>query len=149
IPRYIGPLKEIADIVQISVDGPGEESHDAIRGKGSFKRAMLAIYLLLDAGIETRVSTTIMMNNWPAIKRDLPKLIAQFENTALSFRISYGAMAHGRGTNLDHSLDTDEVRRFVDGLLSRVKTTKNRTEGTNVIQKMSGCGYAEQLVIAP
>lgn len=149
IPRYIEELKEVADIVQISVDGPSEESHDAIRGKGSFKKAMRAIYLLLDAGIETRVSTTIMMNNWSAIKKDLPKLIAAFENTELSFRISYGAMAHGRGTNLDHSLDTQEVRQFVDKLLSRVKTTENRSEGPNVIQKISGCGYAEQLVIAP
>ena len=149
IPRYIEELKEVADIVQISVDGPGAESHDAIRGPGSFKKAMRAIHLLLDAGIETRVSTTIMMNNWPSIKRDLPGFIAEFENTALSFRISYGAMPHGRGTNLDHSLDTAAVRRFVDGMLSRVRTTENRDEGRNVVQKISGCGYAEQLVIAP
>jgi radical SAM protein with 4Fe4S-binding SPASM domain len=149
IPRYIKELKEVADIVQISVDGPGEESHDAVRGKGSFKKAMRAIHLLLEAKIETRISTTIMMNNWPAIRRDLPKLIAEFEDTELSFRISYGVMPHGRGTSLDHSLDTEEVRRFVDGLLSRVKTTENRDEGLNVVQKISGCGYAEQLVIAP
>jgi radical SAM protein with 4Fe4S-binding SPASM domain len=149
IPRYIDELKEVADIVQISVDGPGEESHDAIRGKGSFKKAMQAIHMLLDVGIETRVSTTIMMNNWAAIKQDLPGFIAGFEGTNLSFRISYGAMSHGRGTNLDHSLDFEAVRQFVDGLLSRVRTTENRDEGPNTIQKISGCGYAEQLVIAP
>lgn len=149
IPRHLEALKEIADVVQISLDGPGEESHDAIRGKGSFKKAVGAIRLLLDADIETRVSTTVMVNNWPAIRKDLPRLIEEFENTKLSFRISYGAMPHGRGTNLDHSLDTDEVRRFVDRLLSRIRTTENREEGPNAVQKISGCGYAEQLVIAP
>lgn len=149
IPKHLKELKEIADIVQISIDGPGKESHDAIRGKGSFERAIQAIHLLLDTGIETRVSTTIMMNNWLDIQQNFPKLIKEFEDTELSFRISYGAMSHGRGGNLDQSLDTDAVRRFVDNLLSRVKTTENRKEGPNVIQKISGCGYAEQLVIAP
>ncbi len=149
IPRHIDELKEIADVVQISVDGPGEESHDAIRGKGSFAKAMRAIHLLLDAGIETRVSTTIMANNWPAIRRDMGRLIAEFEHKKLTFRVSYGAMSHGRGEQLDHSLDTEEVRRFVDGLLARFQTSEDRDNGPNVVQKVSGCGYAEQLVVAP
>lgn len=149
IPRYIDDLKEVADIVQISVDGPDEHSHDQVRGHGSFKRAIRALHLLLDAGIQTRVSTTIMMANWEAIQRELPRFIGEFEDTDLSFRISYGAMPHGRGTELDHSLDTEAVRRYVDGVLSRVKTTENRAEGRNVIQKITGCGYAEQLVVAP
>lgn len=149
IPRYLDDLRSVADIVQISLDGPDESSHDAIRGIGSFRKAIRAIHLLLDAGIETRVSTTIMMNNWPAIQEGLPKLIAEFEGTALSFRVSYGAMAHGRGAALDHTLDTQAVRRFVDELLSRVNTTENRDSGINVVQKITGCGYAEQLVVAP
>lgn len=150
IPKYIADIKEVADIVQISVDGPTAETHDAIRGRNSFNRAMKAIRVLLEAGIDTRVSTTVMVNNWDAIKDDLPKFIAQFDDTSLSFRMSYGAMAHGRGTDLDHSLDYDEVRRFVDGLLSRVRSTHgDRDHGPNRIQKISGCGYAEQLVIAP
>jgi radical SAM protein with 4Fe4S-binding SPASM domain len=149
IPKYIDELKEVVDILQISIDGVGQDSHDAIRGKGSFKKAIKAINLLLDVGVKTQVSTTIMMNNWLDIRDNFPKLIEKFEGTELSFRISYGAMSHGRGTSLDHSLDTEAVRSFVDNLLSKVKTTENREEGPNVIQKISGCGYAEQLVIAP
>jgi len=149
VPKHLDELREVADIVQISVDGPTAATHDAIRGKQSFVKAIRAIRLLLDAGIETRVSTTIMLNNWDAIKDELPGFIAQFEDTNLSFRISYGAMAHGRGKDLDHTLDYESVRRFVDGLLSRVRTTENRDGGPNAIQKLSGCGYAEQLVVAP
>jgi radical SAM protein with 4Fe4S-binding SPASM domain len=149
IKRYLEDVRKYADIVQISVDGPGVESHDAIRGKGSFKKAMEAIHLLLDAGVNTRISTTIMVNNWPAIERDLPKLVAEFENTGLGFRVSYNSVAHGRGVALNHkSLDSVAVRRFVDQLMTRVKD-ENRETGPNAIQKISGCGYAEQLVIAP
>jgi radical SAM protein with 4Fe4S-binding SPASM domain len=148
IPRYIDAIKECADIVQISIDGPTAESHDHVRGPGSFKKAMRAIRLLLDAQISTRVSTTLMTDNWEAVKTEFPNFVAQFEGTELGFRISYGAMAHGRGTDLDHSLDVDATREYVDKLLSRVKTTENRAEGPNAIQKVSGCGYAEQLVIA-
>jgi radical SAM protein with 4Fe4S-binding SPASM domain len=149
IPRYIRELKEIADVVQISVDGPDAETHDAVRGPGSFKQAMRALNMLLEAGIKARVSTTVMTNNWPAVQRGLPGFIAAFENTDLTFRISYGAMSHGRGENLDHSLDIDFVRSFVDNLLRRVKTTENYEDGPNAVQKISGCGYAEQLVVAP
>jgi radical SAM protein with 4Fe4S-binding SPASM domain len=149
IPRYLDDIREVADIVQISIDGPTAESHDAIRGKHSFRRAMRAIRMLLDAGVETRVSTTVMVNNWEAIKNDLPPFIAEFKDTGLTFRISYGAMAHGRGTNLDHSLNTDEVRAFVDKLLGQARSSEDRDSGANVVQKISGCGYAEQLVIAP
>jgi radical SAM protein with 4Fe4S-binding SPASM domain len=149
IKRHLEAIRKYADIVQISIDGPGEESHDAIRGKGSFKKAMQAIHLLLDAGVNTRISTTVMVSNWAAIERDLPRLVAEFENTALGFRISYNAVAHGRGVALDHKgLDGAAVRRFVDDLMSRVRT-ENRETGPNVVQKITGCGYAEQLVIAP
>lgn len=149
VPRYLDELREVADIVQVSIDGPGPESHDAIRGPGQFAKAMKAIDALLEAGIETRVSTTVMVNNWSAIEQDFEKLVNQYKDTDLSFRVSYGAMSHGRGTDLDHNLDTASVRAFVDQLLTRVNTTENRETGCNVVQKISGCGYAEQLVVAP
>ena len=149
IPRHIAVLKEIVNTVQISVDGPSAETHDAIRGPGSFKKAMRAIHMLLDAGVKTRISTVVMMNNWPAIQRDLPGFVRGFADTDVTFRISYGAMPFGRGANLDHSLDTNEVRRFVEGLLGETKRGDGRDDLPNVVQRVSGCGYAEQLVVAP
>lgn len=149
IPRHIDVLKQIVNTVQISIDGPSAETHDEVRGPGSFKKAMRAIRMLLDAGIKTRISTVVMMNNWPAIQRDLPTFMGGFADTDVTFRISYGAMPFGRGANLDHSLDTDEVRRFVDEQLRRSGKGDDRDFLPNVTQRVSGCGYAEQLVIAP
>jgi radical SAM protein with 4Fe4S-binding SPASM domain len=149
IPRHVEALKECADIVQISVDGPNQESHDGVRGEGSFEKALRAIRVLLDAKIETRVSTTVMAENWEAIKKDFPNFVARFEGTELGYRMSYGAMSHGRGEDLDHdNLDVNESRQFVDKVLTRIRTTENRSEGANVVTKISGCGYAEQLVIS-
>jgi radical SAM protein with 4Fe4S-binding SPASM domain len=149
IPRHIEALKQCADVVQVSVDGPNDHSHDQVRGPGSFRKAVRAIRMLLDAGIATRVSTTVMANNWEDIKKDFPNFVAQFEGTELGYRISYGAMSHGRGEELDHAaLNLNESRTYVDEILARVKTTENRSEGPNTIQKISGCGYAEQLVVA-
>ena len=58
-------------------------------------------------------------------------------------------MSHGRGEQLDHSLDIDEVRQFVDQLLARTQGSEDRDGGENVVTKNAGCGYAEQLVVAP
>ncbi|MGO7543273.1 radical SAM protein [Rhizobium ruizarguesonis] len=149
IKRYLQDLKEVADIVQISLDGPNAESHDAIRGAGSFRKAIGAIDMLLEAGIATRVSTTLMANNWPAIRDDFPNLIERYQDSGLTFRVSYGTMAHGRGINLENRFDEREVRRFVDALLSKANPTDDRDKGPNVVQKVIGCGYAEQLVVAP
>lgn len=149
VPKYINEIKTAVDIVQISLDGPGPATHDEIRGKNQFNKAIRAIWSLLEADIETRVSTTIMMNNWEAIRSEFVSLVEHFEDTKLSFRVSYGAMSHGRGEELDHSLDSNKVRRYVDSLLTRISTTENREEGPNFVKKISGCGYAEQLVVAP
>ncbi|WP_436786034.1 radical SAM protein [Yinghuangia sp. YIM S10712] len=148
VPKHLDDIVRYADIVQISVDGPTAEMHDAIRGPHSFRRATRAIRLLLDAGVQTRVSTTVMVNNWAAIKAELPAFIDQWRDTDLRFRISYGAMAHGRGTDLDHNLDTNEVRAWVDELLGGLRAEDDRVHGPNKVQKISGCGYAEQLVVA-
>ena len=149
IPRFIGALKECADIVQISVDGADEKSHDGVRGAGSFRKAIRALELLLDAGIVTRCSTTLMAQNWLAIKEHFPEFVARFEGTELEYRISYGMMAHGRGEEVDNAmLDLTQTRRYVDDILTRVKTTANRSQLPNTVTRVTGCGYAEQLVIA-
>ncbi|MFC9595408.1 radical SAM protein [Streptomyces sp. NPDC056944] len=149
VPKHLEDITRYADIVQISVDGPTAETHDAIRGPHSFRRAVRAIRLLLDNGVQTRVSTTVMAANWASVKADLPGFVEQWRDTDLRFRISYGAMAHGRGTDLDHDLDTDDVRAWVDALLGELREEDDRVHGRNMVQKISGCGYAEQLVVAP
>ena len=50
----------------ISIDG-NASVHDAIRGKGSFEKSLLGIAYLREQGIETRVNTTVMNENFQSI----------------------------------------------------------------------------------
>jgi radical SAM protein with 4Fe4S-binding SPASM domain len=63
--------------VQVSLDGP-EDAHDALRGRGSFRRALAALRLLADAGVPISVATMAHAGNierfdeLEAILRGLP-----------------------------------------------------------------------------
>ncbi len=63
--------------VQISIDGSEKEIHDAVRGRGSFDKAVRAVKYLQEAGLGERLSlcTTIMKQNL----HDLQKIISLTE----------------------------------------------------------------------
>jgi len=50
------------DEVQVSLDGT-EEAHDALRGRGSFRRALAGLRHLVDAGIPSSVATVVTAEN--------------------------------------------------------------------------------------
>jgi radical SAM protein with 4Fe4S-binding SPASM domain len=50
--------------VQISVDGTAAETHDAIRGRGSFSKAVNALRLLHSAAIETHMHFVVSKKNY-------------------------------------------------------------------------------------
>lgn len=47
-------------VVQVSLDGPTPESHDHVRGRGNFERAVAGISHLRNQGIEVMVKVTLM-----------------------------------------------------------------------------------------
>lgn len=49
--------------VQVSIDGPGPEPHDRMRGKGNFDRAMRGLKTLQQHGVRTTVRVTIHKYN--------------------------------------------------------------------------------------
>ena len=53
IPRWIDELRNL-DILQISLDG-NEESNDAVRGAGSFKKTIKGLEAAVDAGLPVRI----------------------------------------------------------------------------------------------
>lgn len=58
-------LKKIGKLhqVQISLDGGDEKTHDSVRGKGAFKKAVSAIRLLKKSDIEVALMFTLMKRN--------------------------------------------------------------------------------------
>ena len=51
------------DHVQVSIDGSSEETHDRIRGKGNFDKAIKGLKLLLEAGLPATVRVTMNQYN--------------------------------------------------------------------------------------
>ncbi|MBP7763696.1 MAG: PqqD family peptide modification chaperone [Syntrophaceae bacterium] len=60
---FLGRLQNAS--VQISIDGARQETHDAIRGKGVFAKALRAVDLLQEAGLGDRINfaATVMSKN--------------------------------------------------------------------------------------
>lgn len=73
-------------IVQVSLDGD-EERHDAIRGTGTFKRAMAGVEALSRAGIEVTVAATMSRRNVSCVEA-----IAEAASRAGARRLSYSRL---------------------------------------------------------
>ncbi|MGC9027662.1 MAG: radical SAM protein [bacterium] len=67
-PRFPGRLNKLSG-VSISVDGAKAETHDYIRGKGSFKKVLQAISILKVKGIDISVQITINKKNFDEIEQ--------------------------------------------------------------------------------
>lgn len=54
----------VLNFVQISLDGTTPETHDAIRGKGTFKKSVKAVSHLVDAGIDVYLHCVVHKQNY-------------------------------------------------------------------------------------
>jgi radical SAM protein with 4Fe4S-binding SPASM domain len=145
IDRYLGVIRECVDQVQISIDGPDAETNDPIRGPGSFRRAKSAVDTLLAAGVRVRISMVVMEQNLEAMRTGFLPFARQWPRGQVEFRLGYGVAHHGRGAELGDTLEIHDVRPIVDRLLEELEGDG----GPRLARSTKGCGYAEQVVIAP
>ena len=81
-------IAELADDIQVSLDGATEEVHDNIRGSGSYKRTLRGLNLLVEAGAHVAIAMTVQPNNIQDLEENAKTLAEQFEVGAISFRIA-------------------------------------------------------------
>ena len=81
---------------QVSLDGAKSATHDLIRGRGSFKRALCGLELLSQAGLGPRtiVSFTEMVHNFD----ELPQLFGLLEELQIGHLISGTLIKQGRAS---------------------------------------------------
>jgi MoaA/NifB/PqqE/SkfB family radical SAM enzyme len=60
LPRRAAELAGHADAIRVSLDGPDARAHDALRGDGSFSRAIAGIAASRAAGIPVQVQSVLM-----------------------------------------------------------------------------------------
>lgn len=145
IDRHIDLIRDCVDHVQISIDGPDAETNDAIRGAGSYRRAKAAVDLLVASRVHVRVSMVVMQANIEAMQRTFVAFAKQWPAGSVEWRLGYGVAYHGRGEELGDPLGIQDVRPIVDALLEQVEGP----QGPQIARSTKGCGYAEQIVVAP
>ncbi|MER5308526.1 radical SAM protein [Streptomyces sp. NPDC002773] len=143
IPKLAEQIHPLADLVQISIDGPDAESHDAIRGRNSFKHAIAAVEKLAELGTPTRIGMTIVPATWTNWVQKFPQLRDRFAGAPnVVFKFTYGIMPHGRGSQIDPTgpASREEVNEFLRSV---------NGGAPEITRYMATCGYADQMVIGP
>ena len=145
IGRHLDLLKETVDQVQISIDGPDARTNDPIRGVGTFKRACDAVEMLLAAEIPVRVSMVVMEENIAEVRARFLPFARDWTARGVDWRLGYGVAHHGRGDEIGDTYEIQDVRPVVDALLEELRGS----QGPVIARRTTGCGYAEQIVVAP
>ena len=80
--------------VQVSLDGASAKTHDYVRGKGSFERALSGLKHLVNGGLGkvTRVAFTEMRHNF----EELPALLETLENMGIGKLVTGALIRKGR-----------------------------------------------------
>ncbi len=103
---------------QVSLEGE-EKTNDKIRGKGSFKKILKAIEMLVDANIKTVVSLTLTKENI----KDVPALAKRLGGMGVSTLGVRRPISWGRGKKLKNSiLEPKELKNFYRQVLEANKS---------------------------
>ena len=106
--------------VQVSLDGPDAERHDAVRGKGSFQRAIKGIRTLKEAGISVRSLAVLSAKTAPWVDEFFA--LAASENLhSMNFTrfIPQGNGAALAASGADRMLNPDELRKAYQDIACR------------------------------
>ena len=116
--------------VQVSLDGSCPAIHDAIRGKGSFDKAIRAVGLLQQAGLSERInlSTTVMSLNFD----DLSEIIALGEKIGVPLVRFLPLRKKGSATirwkEIAEGFGRKEIEHFYDNAIHRGRKNGSRLE---------------------
>jgi radical SAM protein with 4Fe4S-binding SPASM domain len=96
--------------LEVSIDGL-EETHDSIRGKGSFKRAVKGFENSRDAGIETGILTTVFKRNYKETE-DLIKYFYDLGSVGIGF-LRFKPVGRGEEHH-EWELTPNERKKFLE-----------------------------------
>jgi radical SAM protein with 4Fe4S-binding SPASM domain len=128
----VDEIAKIFDVVTISLDHMIPEHHDSQRGKGSWRRALDAIDLLLDAGVRVDVNSTLSR---PGL-RDLRELLRLKQTRKIGLHKIVPQFPMGRASaHRNDELSPSELLEFSDYLRQENRLV---AEGTNAALKPEG-----------
>jgi MoaA/NifB/PqqE/SkfB family radical SAM enzyme len=137
LPRRAAELAGHVDAIRVSLDGPDPRAHDALRGAGSFSRAIVGIAASRAAGIPVQVQSVLMAAT-AARAQGMVDLAAQAGATGVTFLqmlpLGQGKELASREMLTDH--DATELissLRVPQGVTVRLRT-REAADGFTVIR---------------
>lgn len=109
--KHIAKLKKLKHLVdlQVSLDGGKAETHDWMRGHGSFEKAIKRMQKLQDSGLKYTVSATIHKGNLDEVE-EIAKITNQYGANNLYIA---PLCEYGRGKNLTKYILSDQELRVL------------------------------------
>ena len=137
LPRRAAELARRVDAIRVSLDGPDSRAHDAMRGEGSFSRAIAGIAACRAAGIPVQVQSVLMAGTAPRAQH-MAELAARTGATGVTF---LQMLPIGRGQELasrEMLTDKDATElvaslKVPEGLDVRLRT-RQAADGFTVIR---------------
>lgn len=117
IPKKLDVMKKL-DAVLVSIDGD-EKDHDAVRGKGNYKKAVEGIKLLRKNGIKTIIWSVVNKSNYNKIESMLA--LAEKHGCDLEIQPICRHKEDKAGKANDYLLGPDEVSQAADWLIKQKK----------------------------
>jgi len=128
IVEQIRDLKKVR-CIQISLDGASVESNDAIRGKGTFGKALTSIRLLRKSGISVNIMFTLQRRN----VRDILSIIDLAVAKGVSSLTIERFVPTGSGAKIrDELLSPEEIKRVFGYISERAEQEINRGGLTSI-----------------
>lgn len=126
-PDIIKKLKQLKSIryIQISLDGGNKETHEFIRGKGNFDKAIESIKLLKKNGFKVATKFTVHKRNLSNLK--------EYLDLTKSLNVDFVSVARyipwGNGKDiLDYFLNKEEIKGVYELVLSYAEKNKGKIE---------------------
>ena len=144
LARTLASLPKGNLIVQVSLEGPDAQTNDAIRGEGSFDRAMRGIQALQNAGIVPVVTTTLTRLNYmkaPETTRFLASL--GIRDHHILWLHQCGRM---RQSNTELVLSGPEIARTMERLRETARKVGIVVDNLeSLAARIKGCGHKNDL----
>jgi len=118
--EHIDKLKQCRKLhqIQISIDGPTESSHDAVRGAGTFKTVVETIRRLRKNGLELSFMFTLMRQN-----KDEAMQVIDFAEACGVSAVTVERVTPCGHSNMADLLTREEVRNIYEGITLRANRT--------------------------
>jgi len=107
------------DYVKVSIDSVSPEIHDALRGKGCWKKAIAGVQNAVEADITAGIAITATQANF----REIPKIVQMAKELGCKRIIIFNFVPSGRGGNeIELDLDGEKRRKMLHLIIAETRS---------------------------